>query len=217
MSGWAKVDYEALDKYLHSLDGTAWKVYLALLRYANADGACWPSQALIADKTGLRERSVRYAIARLGEAGLLETERQPGKPTVYRITPAPQCRPEDEGAAPSCLIPRHDGAGTPAPPCRQPRHHRAIEQDTRTNYKNKSRRTRAKKFVEPSLEEVQAYCRERGNHIDAQRFLDHYESNGWRVGRNAMKDWRAAVRTWERNSVASGEAKKPAEPMKYRN
>ena len=49
----------------------------------------------------------------------------------------------------------------------------------------------------PSLEEVRAYCIERGNNIDPQAFIDFYESNGWKVGKNPMKDWRAAVRTWE--------------------
>lgn len=56
-------------------------------------------------------------------------------------------------------------------------------------------------FTKPALEEVQAYCRERKNAVDPTRFLDHYESNGWKVGRNAMKDWRAAIRTWERNDM----------------
>lgn len=54
------------------------------------------------------------------------------------------------------------------------------------------------RFVPPSLREVEAYCSERRNGVDPQAWLDHYESNGWRVGRNPMKDWKAAVRTWER-------------------
>lgn len=56
------------------------------------------------------------------------------------------------------------------------------------------------RFIPPTLEEVQEYCDERGNDVDAQKFLDYYSSNGWKVGRNPMKDWKAAVRTWERNS-----------------
>ena len=54
------------------------------------------------------------------------------------------------------------------------------------------------RFSPPSLEEVRAYCKERGNTVDPQRFLDFYTANGWRVGKNPMKDWKAAVRTWER-------------------
>lgn len=57
-----------------------------------------------------------------------------------------------------------------------------------------------KRFKAPTVEEVQAYCDERGNHVDAQRFVDFYEAKGWLVGKNKMKDWKAAVRTWERNN-----------------
>lgn len=60
-----------------------------------------------------------------------------------------------------------------------------------------------KRFTAPTLEQVKAYCQERNNGIDAQRWFDYYESNGWKVGRNPMKDWKAAVRTWERNGVGS--------------
>lgn len=56
----------------------------------------------------------------------------------------------------------------------------------------------AKRFKAPTLEEVRAYCTERGNHVDPQRFVSYYQANGWKVGKNGMKDWRAAVRTWER-------------------
>ena len=55
----------------------------------------------------------------------------------------------------------------------------------------------APKFKKPSVEEVRAYCLERGNSVDAQAFVDFYESKGWKVGNAAMKDWRACVRTWE--------------------
>ena len=55
-----------------------------------------------------------------------------------------------------------------------------------------------KRFVPPTVEEVRAYCLERGNGIDPQGFVDHYEARGWRYNGNVpMKDWRAAVRTWE--------------------
>lgn len=63
----------------------------------------------------------------------------------------------------------------------------------------KSCGVRAKRFTPPTLEEVRAYCAERGNCVDAQRFVDFYTANGWKVGKNSMKDWKAAVRTWERS------------------
>lgn len=54
------------------------------------------------------------------------------------------------------------------------------------------------KFTPPTLEDVNAYCLESGHRIDAERFIDYYESNGWMVGRNKMKDWKAAVRNWSK-------------------
>lgn len=67
-----------------------------------------------------------------------------------------------------------------------------------------------KRFTPPKLEEVEAYCRERQNGIDAAKFVDYYEAVGWKVGKQPMKDWKAAVRTWERRdaSNASSQAKK---------
>ena len=69
------------------------------------------------------------------------------------------------------------------------------------NNNNKNARAR-EGFVAPTLEEVQAYCAERNNSVDAQRFVDYYTANGWMVGRNKMKNWQAAVRTWERQGTA---------------
>ncbi len=57
-----------------------------------------------------------------------------------------------------------------------------------------------KKFIIPKVEEVWSYCRERNNNINAGEFIDYYDSNGWKVGKNPMKDWRAAIRTWEKNN-----------------
>ena len=61
-----------------------------------------------------------------------------------------------------------------------------------------------KRFTAPTIEDVKAYCKERGNRVDPERFIDYYTSNGWKVGKNPMKDWKAAVRTWERSEPKQG-------------
>lgn len=63
------------------------------------------------------------------------------------------------------------------------------------------------KFIPPSVDEVRQYCLERNNTVDAEAFVDFYESKGWLVGKNKMKDWKAAVRTWEKNRQANNMAK----------
>ena len=61
-----------------------------------------------------------------------------------------------------------------------------------------------KRFQRPTLGEVAEYVKESSYHVDPQQFVDYYEANGWKVGRNAMKDWRAAVRQWERRNGEFG-------------
>lgn len=62
----------------------------------------------------------------------------------------------------------------------------------------------------PTVEEVAAYCRERGNSVDAERFVDFYASKGWKVGNQPMKDWKACVRTWEKRDAPAEAPKKTA-------
>lgn len=68
--------------------------------------------------------------------------------------------------------------------------------------------TRPKRFIPPTVEEVAEYCFERMSKVDPQRFVDYYTSNGWMVGKNKMKDWKAAVRTWEQKEKDKPSARK---------
>lgn len=63
------------------------------------------------------------------------------------------------------------------------------------------------KFKKPTLEEVKKYCLDRENGINPQQFIDFYEAKGWMIGKNKMKDWKAAVRTWEKNHTQSNQPK----------
>ena len=67
----------------------------------------------------------------------------------------------------------------------------------------KENNTKEKKFSRPSLEELQAYIDEKGLNVNAQNFIDYYESNGWKVGRNPMKDWKATCRRWSSQNKKS--------------
>jgi hypothetical protein len=62
---------------------------------------------------------------------------------------------------------------------------------------------KTKRFIKPNIQEIKDYCLERKNNVDANKFFNHYEANGWKVGKNAMKDWKACVRTWESNNFNS--------------
>lgn len=104
-----------------------------------------------------------------------------------------------------------EGNATPAPAP-------APSINTGSSLREKPKRARSpEKFQKPTVEEIRAYCTERENSVDAERFHDHYESNGWRVGgKSPMKCWKAAVRTWERNGInANGQA--ASQPGKKRS
>tara|TARA_Y100001963_G_scaffold147669_1_gene224336 strand:- start:137 stop:769 length:633 start_codon:yes stop_codon:yes gene_type:complete len=73
-----------------------------------------------------------------------------------------------------------------------------VYNNTNTTYSNKGR------FKKPDLLDIKNYCLERQNNVDAEAFIDFYDSKDWKIGKNKMKDWKAAVRTWERR-----ENKKP--------
>ena len=75
---------------------------------------------------------------------------------------------------------------------------------TNTNRNTKSNEMEADKpptrnrFIPPTVDQVEAYCTEKGYTVDSNRFVDYYTSNGWKVGKNPMRDWKASVRTWNR-------------------
>ncbi|WP_438979979.1 Lin1244/Lin1753 domain-containing protein [Polynucleobacter sp.] len=72
------------------------------------------------------------------------------------------------------------------------------------NKVNKSNENRYVAFAPPTHQDVKDYCESRGNLVDSQKFLDFYQSKGWMVGKNKMKDWKACVRTWEKSETQKG-------------
>ena len=99
----------------------------------------------------------------------------------------------------------------------QPQLNTNISNTKELNTKNKKKEYKEKtlkRFSAPKVEEVRAYCNERKNNIDPEAFIDYYQSKGWTIGKNApMKDWKAAVRTWERKNFRTGnDYKKEKEP-----
>lgn len=66
---------------------------------------------------------------------------------------------------------------------------------------NPKEREGAARFTPPTVEEVRDYCQSRKNGIDPEKFIDFYTSKGWYIGKNKMKDWKSAVRTWEKSEA----------------
>lgn len=83
-------------------------------------------------------------------------------------------------------------------PISEPTEHQQVTNKNVKNDKN-IKNNNIGRFTPPNVEQVREYCKERNNNVDAEAFVDFYTSKNWMVGKNKMKDWKAAIRTWERN------------------
>jgi hypothetical protein len=126
-----------------------------------------------------------------------------------------------KGPAENCRTDRQETAAqngkklpiTPAESCRSNKE----EVDSSRQVDKVDRTTTPKTGAHPTLQDVTLYCKERGNRVDPQQWMDHYQSNGWKVGRNPMRDWKAAVRTWEKNGVKGQDHANRAERRQNNN
>lgn len=150
-------------------------------------------RARIAAETGLTEDEVRTAISHLKRSGHI-TSRSTNNYTVFSFTDK-----ENWGDMADCIpseIPSTFPSDSPANPQQIPSESPQIETEILETRENERRRPR-KRFTPPTIEEASAYFAEKGeSSSEAQRFFDYYTSNGWRVGKNPMKDWHAAASGW---------------------
>lgn len=161
-------------------------------------------------KEKLQNKDIESAIEKLVLLGCIVLYSCDGKPYLYlpswenhqtiRAKKSKYPSPDDQDQASEiiCNQMNADESGCSRNPIQS-------KSNQNTNIADKPRR-----FIKPTVEEVTEYCTERGNKINAQSFFDWNESKGWRVGNSPMKDWKAAIRTWEQRD----EAKAPEEPKR---
>lgn len=80
-----------------------------------------------------------------------------------------------------------------------------VEVEVEVEEKRTVKKRNNARFTKPSVKQLTEYCLERKNTVDPYRFFNHYESNGWKIGKASMKDWKAAVRSWEYNDFGKKE------------
>jgi hypothetical protein len=109
--------------------------------------------------------------------------------------------------APPCQPP---SVGGKVPPCQPP----SVQEKEKGEVKGevKGEDGKNKNFIPPQQKEVFDYCQERKNGIDANKFINYYQAKGWMIGKNKMKDWKAAVRTWE-NSQSNNNQNQETKPL----
>ena len=206
MSGWIKLHRKFLDWEWYN-DANTKHVFLHLLLTANTEDKKWQgivvkrgqvviSLRKLANTLGIGVRSLRTALRNL------EATHEATQQTTHRFTLITICKYE-------CYQSQENAADTvndTRPTQTKEIKNEEIKKETLTNVRVKKEKRSFGVFKKPTIDDIKTYCRERGNGIDAELFFDFYESKGWKVGSNAMKDWKAAVRTWERNRKHEGNA-----------
>jgi DNA-binding Lrp family transcriptional regulator len=186
---------------------------------ANDKGYCFATNAFFADIFGVSKDTISRLIARLEKSGYIKSELvYSGKEIKERrlyinITPTPQ-RWEEVSAKSARPIGKN--ADTPIGKNAEDINTSIIITSTTCiadKPQNPARKSK-QPFIKPSIEEIKKYCDERKNGIDAEKFFNHYEIGGWVYGRARIpiKDWKAAVRTWEKNGYSNGNTSPPNEP-----
>lgn len=172
------------------LSGNGLLIYALVFGYSQEqDGCCYLSLASIAKRVGCTGETARYTLRNLEDDGFIERFEfidngihRVAYRTTQKIWDTQKFTPDH----PKNLDtpPKNFGAYNK----------RENKEERKEDIYIPGARAR---FTPPSLEQVAEYCRERNNGIDPHAFIDHYTSNGWRVGNAPMRDWKAAVRTWE--------------------
>ena len=194
-------------------------MYGEITALCNTSGYCWCTNQYFAELYGVSIRMVREWISHLKDRGYVNLKiiyKEGTKEVLERriyivpISAPTMVDPEEENfLTPGNNLPEASGNKFPHPGEENFRENNInINNTSMNNNYVPATEKRAKKFVKPTIQEITDYCRERNNRVDAQKFFNYYESNGWKVGKNPMKDWKAAVRTWERNGYSGSTTEK---------
>lgn len=164
--------------------------------FTSAGKDCYISNEYIADLLGISVRSASRYLSHLIETGYVRLVRKDGRKRYIESAICVQA----EWTNLSSLT-------------RQDCLHTNI--NDLNNLNNKERDNKGgSRFQKPTLAEVSAYCRERMNSIDPEEFFAFYESKGWMVGKSPMKDWKAAVITWEKSAKKKSSSQRQYQPRR---
>jgi DNA-binding transcriptional MerR regulator len=199
MSGWIKIHRKFLEWEWFNKSETV-HLFIYMLLKANHKNGKWQgievkrgqfisSLGNISNATGISIQTIRTILKKLEKTNEIELK------STSQFTIVTICKYE-------CYQDENDEANKPLTNNQQ-----TTNKQLTTNKNDKKERML---FIVPSLQEVSDYCQERNNNVDSQKFFDFYESKGWMVGKNKMKDWKAAVRTWEDKSK-SNQVEEPKE------
>lgn len=176
-------------RYDRDLIPSAKLLYGEITALCNEKGYCWAENSYFAELYGVSKTSISKWIKSLIDGGYIRSH------LVYKEG----TKEIEKRCITISEYPIEEKLNTPLTFVNDTIEEKLKDNNT-TNTTMNDLNNRAKRFVPPTVEEVKAYCQERKNNVDAEAFVNFYESKGWYVGKNKMKDWQAAVRTWEKSN-----------------
>ena len=193
-------------------------LYGEITALCNERGYCWAGNKYFADLYKVTDRTIRTWISSLITNGYIESDlvyRENSKEVEARYLKVTESTPGRNFPDPTEENFRTPGKNLPDPPeknfldnntINNTLEYTTISKDIVVGQQQPQEAAKTKKFIKPTLEEIEKYCSERNSEVNATRFFNYYEAIGWKVGKNSMKDWKAAVRTWEQNYNDKGGA-----------
>ena len=174
-------------------------LYGEITALSNQEGYCWASNEYFANLYGSSTRTIRSSITKLEENGYLKRQ------LIYKK--------DSKEVEKRLLYPMTKISSPGEKNFLTPGEKNFLDNNTSSNItsiNNKEKEIYKEKesFRKPTIEEINAYCRERNNSVDAEAFYYHYESKGWLIGKAKMKSWKAAVITWEKGNKNNSAQKK---------
>lgn len=191
------------DKRLHVY---AKAIYAYFCSFTGGGDTCFPSRDKICFDLGIAKTSYQKYLRQLVQNGYIIVEQQKNNGVfshnIYTLKdvidiPAADCETVHGVTAHGATehdVTAHGEVDT--------NNNSSNNNNTNNNISKKERKF-ARRFIPPTVDEVRLFCIERRNNVDAQRFVDFYTAKGWKVGKNPMVDWKAAVRTWESRSAST--------------
>jgi hypothetical protein len=189
MSGWIKLHRQITDWEWYD-DHNTFRLFIHLLLKANHKersyrgttievGCIMTGRELLSKETGLSVQQIRTCLERL------------------KLTNEITIKSDKQGTIIQVVKYKDYQVSTNELTTNQP----TSNQQVTTNKNDKKEKNENNTFKPPTANDVRSYCLERNNFVNAETFIDFYESKGWMVGKNKMKDWKACVRTWEKTNT----------------
>lgn len=195
-------------RYDKELPANAKLLYGEITALTNEKGYCWATNEYFANLYGVSNRTIINWINSLVDKEYLVKDiiyKDNSKQIVDRYLRLPPSEKNFTTSRKNLHDPSEENFTTPSE--KSFTYNNTISNNTINTTSERERalqsNTSVTRFKKPTLEEVEEYCLERKNNIDAENFINFYDSKGWKVGNTPMKDWKACIRTWEKKSFSN--------------